>query len=353
MTDDRSRRNPGSEEAAIPIMAAEGRKSGRPGEGDGAKRLLGKPKKPDAEQKSHFLLCCDPACQAEQTIISIAAEEAALRQSGGEAQTARPGRGLAAPSPVLTLTRAELRNFWGGAAAGVTLLVFLGLLGFFFYNSVVSYVVESLNATARGQALDPSPALFSQGLANIPLVLMLVTPLVTMRSLSPYRRGGGLDYFQTLPVGGRSLVAGQYLAAVFSLGFLSLLGVAPFTFLLGAGVGRPELLLTALAGLWALSSAFAAIGILASAVFPSPVGAGLATLGLLGLMWVLGWATPYTDSTLGLVDLWRGLAFAPRMTRLALGLVSLGDLFFFLAVTLLALINARLFLKARALSGVD
>lgn len=262
-------------------------------------------------------------------------------------------RSLARRSPVLTIALAELRNFWGGAAAGVTLLVFLGLLGFFFYNNVVSYVVDSLGAAARGMALDASPALFSQGLTGIPLVLMLVTPLVTMRSLSPHRRGGGLDYFQTLPVDGRSLVLGQFLAAASSLALLSLLGVTPFAFLLLAGVGEPELLLTALAGLWALSSAFAAIGILASAVFPSPVGAGLGTLGLLGLMWVLGWAAPYTDSALGLVDLWRGLAFAPRLTRFALGLISVGDIVFFLAVTLLALINASLFLRSRALSGVD
>jgi len=256
-------------------------------------------------------------------------------------------------NPVLTLAGAELKNFWGGPAAGVTLLVFLGMLGFFFYNSVVSYVVESLSAAARGLALDASLALFSQGLTNIPLVLMLVTPLVTMRSLSPFRRGGGLDYFQTLPVDGLSLVAGQYLAAVSSLAFLSFLGVVPFAFLMWAGVGEPELLLTALVGLWLLSSAFAAVGILASAMFPSPVGAGLATLGLLGLMWVLGWAAPYSDSTLGLVGLWRGLAFAPRLTRFAMGLISLGDLLFFGAVTVLALLNARFFLRARGLSGVD
>ena len=52
-------------------MAAESKKSGRPGEGDGAKRLVGKPKKLAAEQKSHFLLCYDPACQADKAIITI------------------------------------------------------------------------------------------------------------------------------------------------------------------------------------------------------------------------------------------------------------------------------------------
>ncbi|MDR2946064.1 MAG: hypothetical protein LBV79_04895 [Candidatus Adiutrix sp.] len=256
-------------------------------------------------------------------------------------------------NPTLILARTELRNFWGGAAAGVTLLVFLGFLGFFFYNSVVVYVAESLSAAARGRSLHASPALFSQGLSNIPLALMLVAPLVTMRALSPHRRGGGLDYFQTLPLGGGTLVLGQYLAAVASLAFLSLLGLVPFACLLGAGVGRPALLLTALVGLWALSSAFAAVGVLGSAMFPSPAGAGLGTLGMLGLMWMLGWARPYTDSDLGLVDLWLNLAFAPRFTRFTLGLVDAGDLVFFLALTLLALLNARLFLRARGLSGAE
>ncbi|MDR1045550.1 MAG: hypothetical protein LBP33_10605 [Candidatus Adiutrix sp.] len=246
---------------------------------------------------------------------------------------------------------AELKSFWGGAPAGAALLVFLGLLGFFFYNSAAGYIVDSLAATARGLSLDASPALFSQGLTHIPLVLMLVTPLVTMRSLSAGRRGGHLDFFQTLPVDGLPLIAGQYLAAWLSLCLLCLLALAPFAALLPLGVGTWPILLIAALALFFLASFFAAAGLWASAAFSSPVGAGLGTLGLLGLMWVLGWAAPYSDSGWGLI--WQGLAFAPRVGRAVLGQADLNDFLFFVFLTLTALFNARLMLALRRSGGTD
>ncbi|MDL2227139.1 hypothetical protein LJB86_05750, partial [Deltaproteobacteria bacterium OttesenSCG-928-M10] len=219
------------------------------------------------------------------------------------------------------------------------------------YNGVASYVLESLRAAAKGLTLDASLALFSQGLTQVPLVLMLVTPLVTMRSLSPSRRGGTLDFFTTLPVSAGQLIGGQFLAAWLSLAFLSLLSLIPFAVLVMAGAGAWPVLWSTAGGLLALSALFAAVGLLASALFLSPVGAGLGTLGLLGLMWILGWAAPYLDPRAAVV--WQGLAFAPRINRLVLGLVDLNDLMFFVILTGLALAGARLFLTGRAVSGAD
>jgi len=253
--------------------------------------------------------------------------------------------------PIIAIASAELRNFWGGAASGIALLVFLCMQGFFFYNNIAAYILESMGAAARGMSLDATVPLFSRGLTHVPLVLMLVTPLVTMRSLAPFRRGGGLDFFQTLPVNGPMMILGQYLAALTSLYFLCLLALVPFVFLVLSGIGSAEMLLTSALGFLALSSAFAAIGLWASAAFPSPVGAGLATLGTLGMMWVLGWAAPYTPDGFG--KIWQTLAFAPRMVRFVIGLISFSDLLFFAVITFLALFNARLWLNLRCQTGAD
>ena len=269
-------------------------------------------------------------------------------------QTEIPSKFMGKSDPVKAIVAvaiSELRSFWGSAAAGVALLVFLGLLGFFFYNGVASYVLDSFRAAARGMALDASLALFSQGLTQVPLVLMLVTPLVTMRSLAPNRRGGTLDFFTILPLSAWQLIGGQFLAAWLSLAFLSFLSLIPFMVLILAGVGSWPVLWAAAGGFLALSAAFAAVGLLASALFLSPVGAGLGTLGVLGLMWVLGWAAPYLDPKAAAV--WQGLAFTPRISRLVLGLVDANDLLFFVILTGLALAGARLFLVGRAVSGGD
>ena len=251
----------------------------------------------------------------------------------------------------LAVTCAELKSFWGSTTAGVTLLVFVGLLGFLFYNNVAYYVIDSLKAAIKGFSIDASVALFSKGMNHTPLVLMLVTPLVTMRSLTPFSRGGGLSYLNTLPISSTSIILGQYLAAWASLTFLCLLSLVPFAFLVWGGVGRVDLLLTTLVGLWSLSSAFAAIGILSSAAFPSPTGSALSTLGILGLLWVMGWAAPIVDGSLA--DFWPALAFGPKISRFVVGLVDLNDLLYFTLLAMLTLNCARMFLNLRSHSGAN
>jgi ABC-type transport system involved in multi-copper enzyme maturation permease subunit len=247
------------------------------------------------------------------------------------------------------LVRAELTSFWGGGHAGLALLVFLGLSGFLFYNNLADYILRSLDSASRGLSLDASLALLAQGLSHLPLVLMLVAPLTTMRSLASFRRGGHFDYLATLPASDGLIIAGHYLAAWLSLNLLVILGLAPFLVLTVLGLGGPGTLAAAWIGLAALASVFAAVGLMASALFPGAAAAGLATLGLLGLMWVLGWAWPYTEDGWG--ALWRGLAFAPRHNRFIMGLIEGSDLFFCAVLTLLALGNARLALSWRRFSG--
>lgn len=251
---------------------------------------------------------------------------------------------------ITAVTVSEFKSFWSSASAGVTLLVFLGLSGFFFYNSVVTYVMSNHEASIRGLTLDASIALFSQSLNHIPLVLMLVTPLVTMRTLTPFSQGGGLQYLFTLPVSPGRVIFGQYLGAFISLALLCLLALVPFVFLVWAGVGQWTTLLTTLFGLVCLSSAFAAVGLASSAAFSSPIGAGLGTLGCLGLMWVLGWAAPITEKSW--VELWPGLAFGPRLSRFVTGLVDVNDLVFFALLTLVALGLSKMFLELRRHNGV-
>lgn len=244
---------------------------------------------------------------------------------------------------------AELASFWGSPAAGLAIVVFLGLSGFFFYNGAADYVTSALSAAAAGQTLDATVALFSQALSYIALVLMLVAPLVTMRSLTPSRRGGHLDFFQTLPLSGGQIIAGHYVAALISLSIFIVLSLTPFLVLLLMDVGSPRLLLCAALGLWALGAALAALGLLCSAASRSSVGAALASLGLGGLLWVLGWAAPYLDGRWG--ELWQNLAFMPRIARFALGVLNFNDLFFFGLLALLALFNAAVFLAARSAGG--
>ncbi|MGL4208149.1 MAG: ABC transporter permease, partial [Candidatus Adiutrix sp.] len=217
------------------------------------------------------------------------------------------------------VAKAEIKIFWRSTAGGLALAVFLGFFGFFFYNGIYSYVLESLAQAARGRTLDASIALFSQALVQVGFVLMLVAPLVTMRSLASLKRGGHLDFYQNLGLSPLAMILGVYGAAFFNLGLMLLLSVPPFLVLLWAEVASPHLLISGYLGLFLLAGSFAALGVLASAIASSPMGAALVALGILGFMWMLGWAAPYMGGNFGVF--WQGLTFSPRLSRFALGFV--------------------------------
>lgn len=237
------------------------------------------------------------------------------------------------------LAMAEFKSFWGGASGGLALAAILGLGGFWFYNSVAAYAIVNFRAMIQGGVADANLAIFSGGLANLGLLMALVTPLSTMRSFAPSSSGGHLDLWRSWPLSRWELALGLHMAAAGSLVLLTLLGLAPFGALMLMGVGSLRLLLTALIGLALAASAFAAVGLAVSAMARTPLASALATIGVLGLLWALGWAAPYVRHEIGTVI--QGLAFEPRLTRFAIGLVDLGDVLYFLALSVGGLLLAR------------
>jgi ABC-2 type transport system permease protein len=234
---------------------------------------------------------------------------------------------------------AELKAFWGGASGGVATAVFLGLGGLWLYDLAAAYALDNMRVMTRGGVLDANLAVFSAGLANLGLLLALVTPLATMRAFAAASMGGHLDLWLSWPLGRWELALGLHLAAWGSLAALALTGLAPFAALMAMGVGGPGLLATAYVGLALAASGFAAVGLAAAAAFRRPAASALAALGTLGLLWALGRAAPYVPE--GAASVIQGLAFEPRLARFAIGLVDLGDVLYFLTMTAGGLYLAR------------
>jgi ABC-2 type transport system permease protein len=239
----------------------------------------------------------------------------------------------------LTLARYEFASFWGGTGGALALLVFLGLEGLLFYNSVASYALANLGAMARGGAVDATLAMFSSGLADQGLLLALVSPLATMRAFSVSAQGGHLDLLASWPLGRTALILGLFLSASASLALLALLGLAPFVLLLSMGVGSLRLLASSAIGLACLVSSFAALGLAVGSFVRRPMATALVSLGLIGFMWAMGWAAPYLPSPAA--ALLQGLAFGPRLGHFTIGLVDLNDVLFFSVLTLGALFLAQ------------
>jgi ABC-2 type transport system permease protein len=243
------------------------------------------------------------------------------------------------PRQILSLARFEFEAFWGGPVGALALLVFLGLEGLLFYNAAASYSLANLAALARGGGVDASLVMFASGLGDLGLLTALVTPLATMRAFALSSQGGHLDLIQSWPLSRAELTLGLHLAACASLGLLALLGLAPFVLLMFLGVGVVKTMLVAVLGLALLIAAFSALGLAAASLCRTPMAAALTTLGILGVMWALGWAAPYLPAKAG--TLLQGLAFGPRLYHFTRGLIDLNDVIYFLALAAAGLFLAR------------
>ncbi len=97
---------------------------------------------------------------------------------------------------VQTIFIKELRSFFGSPVAYIVIVVFLALLGWFFWNDV--FIVNL--ATLR--------PLFE----ITPFLLLFFAPAITMRLISEEKKIGTLELLITKPVSEFEIVAGKFLA---------------------------------------------------------------------------------------------------------------------------------------------
>jgi ABC-2 type transport system permease protein len=233
---------------------------------------------------------------------------------------------------ILALARSEWLAFWTGGAGGVSLFVFLALSGLLFYNSAAAYAAAGRGALVTGEALDAGVMLFSGAIPQLGLIILLVTPLSTMRAFSPSHSGGHWDLLLSWPVSRLEADLALWLGSFLSLSLTALLSLLPWAMLTFFGVGSFGLLLTSLLGFLLLTAAAAAVGLACASLAPGPLAASLATLGVLGALWALGWAAPYLPQLPAYLA--QGLGIAPRLAHFALGFIDLNDAVYFLVLTI-------------------
>ncbi len=189
--------------------------------------------------------------------------------------------------PMLAIAGRELRVLFASPSAWAMLAVVQAILGYLFLTQLDLYIQlgSQLMALPDPPGLTEVivPALF--GSAGI--VLLMVVPLITMRSFAEERRNQTLSLLLSAPLSVTGIVLGKYLAL---MGFLTLVtaltAVMPASLLLGAQLDL-GLLSAGVLGLWLLLGSFAALGLFISTLTSHPMTAAVSTFGVLLLLWIL------------------------------------------------------------------
>ena len=155
----------------------------------------------------------------------------------------------------------ELKHYFVTPIAYVVIASFWAASGFFFsFNVLFVSAVEMVTA-----------------FHNMSLLLMLMVPLISMRTFAEERHNDTLELLLTLPLGEFSIVLAKYSALLVVL-LLMLVGSSAAVVVLTI-FGEPDYgpIIGGYLGVFLLGAAFASIGVLASALSTNQVVAAIAT----------------------------------------------------------------------------
>jgi gliding motility-associated transport system permease protein len=193
------------------------------------------------------------------------------------------------------ICRKELGSYFVSPIAYILLIMFGLICGFFFWNELAYFVVESMQMQMRGQnfAMNINEQIIRPLLSNVAVIGLFFIPMITMRLFAEEKRTGTIELLATSPIRDFEIILGKWMAAVILYACLLLFTALNFAFLFKYGNPDWKPLLVGYLGLLLQAGALLAIGTFISSLTRNQIIAGAATFGVELLLWVCGWVGGY------------------------------------------------------------
>jgi gliding motility-associated transport system permease protein len=251
----------------------------------------------------------------------------------------------------LTIAAREIRSYFVSPVAYVVLTGFLLLAGWFFFNLLArfSYLLQIYSGMQRGggeiERLNLNDFVISPLLHNLSVVLVILIPVITMRTFAEEKRLGTFELLLTSPLRVGEIVAGKFLGAfAFVSIMLALTGIYPILLLV---YGDPEagIMLSGYLGLYLIAASFVSIGMLTSSLTENQIIAAVSCLVALLLLYVINWPADTSTPTLGAILHY--VSVTEHFGEFVKGIVDSRAVVYFLS-----LIAAALFLTHRSVESL-
>jgi len=199
----------------------------------------------------------------------------------------------------------ELRSLFLSPLAWAILGVVLFIMAWMFLSVLDAYIGFQDQLALIDQPPGVTEIISGQMLANTGVVMLLVSPLLTMRLISEELRSGTIALLFSAPVTMTEIILGKFVGILgFMLLILGLVLLMPLS-LLFAGSLDFGMLAAGVLGMTLLLASFAAAGLFMSTLTDQPTVAAVATFGLLLLLWIIAWAGSDGSSGLDYLSLSR------------------------------------------------
>ncbi|MGH2364113.1 MAG: ABC transporter permease subunit [Chloroflexota bacterium] len=164
----------------------------------------------------------------------------------------------------------ELHSYFASPIAYLVMAAFLVMNGYLFWAILISSKQADLSST----------------FADMAIILMLLSPAITMRLLSEEQRMGTIELLLTSPIREAELVIGKWLSSlIFFVVMLVLTGTFPL-FLLKFGTPDVGTMLAGYLGMFLVEGVFLAIGLFMSSITQNQIVALALSFGVLLVLWL-------------------------------------------------------------------
>ena len=224
---------------------------------------------------------------------------------------------------IISIALRELRGMFLSPLAWTVLAVTQLILAWSFFTQIDFFFNIQPQLATMPNAPGVTDLVVMPTFEIASIILLMVTPLLTMRLISEEKRNGSITLLLSSPVSMSEIVLGKFLGIVlFMLVFITMISMMPLSLLMGTALDLGKLA----AGIFALTlllSAFSAAGLFLSSLTENPAVAAISSFGLLLLLWII--SSNSGDSTAALTQ----LSLLSHFTPMLRGLIDSADVAYF------------------------
>lgn len=242
---------------------------------------------------------------------------------------------------IIPIARLELRRMMLSPLAWVILALIQFLTALQFLNSLEDFMINQPRLATLENPPGVSDWVVAPLFADVAFMLLMVVPIISMRSLSVEQRDKTLTLLMTSPVSMTEIVLGKYFGMLFFLAIMvGMICLMPLSLIPGTTLDTGKLVTGSL-GLFMMLSAFTAAGLFISSLTRSPAVAAVASFFLLFALWLMFWINSGGELIRTIIE---HLSLLHHFVPLLKGSINTADIVYFIvfATTFVVLTIRRL-----------
>jgi ABC-2 type transport system permease protein len=213
---------------------------------------------------------------------------------------------------MLAVFKRELQSYFYSPVAYVLMGFFILMSSIFFLGNLFGRIAE-----------------FNSNLSQMSILLLIILPILTMRTISEDRRNGSEVMLITSPVSLTGIVLGKYLAAFCVFMVMVVLTLAYQVVILSFGSLAVGQLIGGYIGFILLGSAFLAVGLFTSSLFESQILAAITGIVSLTVMLIMKYISGFVGGLIAQILDWFSLL--SRYNDFNRGILDLSAIVYYLS----------------------